>query len=221
MDQINPVLLWILDHPITWPVIVFCFCVAIGSWLERKRPLVAVPDGIQPSPFPVPTSAEGKPASPKHNVQCIGFKRIEIDPQFPDLSMAALCFQNVPVSGEPIGEFGYARLKVDYHIPSTGERITEVFPAKWFDCHGPSVRIDVTTKCALIALCIGSKWTADRIIEDSEDWRGEFRVECVDLPLGQIKIVATLLGEHNLSIAPVVGILTLGENGAATFNCIA
>ena len=38
------------------------------------------------------------------------------------------------------------------------------------------------------------------------------------LPLGEKRIVATLIGEGNLSIAPITGILTLEKGGSASIE---
>jgi hypothetical protein len=159
---------------------------------------------------------QSKPEPLKHNVQCLGFRHIVFDPILPELTAAALCYQNVPITGEQIGEFSSARLKVNFYRESDGEEIAEAFPAKWIDLDAPSITIGVTTKCAIIASCIAGKWGVDRLIDPSLGWVYN-NVESTKLPLGRIRIVATLFGQNNVSVPPITGTLILGEDGSASF----
>ena len=198
-------LMWLLSHP--W--------MQKHIWACNVSSTAAVP----------PVAATLKLSSPLHNVQFLGFLKIQIDPDLPELALATLCFENVLIPGESIANFRFARLRVNYSDFSTGEIVATVFPARWHN--SPDIPIDILAgekKCAVIASCIGSKWTTDSLIlvpvsPDLEYGFGgsEYRRERVTLPIGRIKIEATLIGERNLSILPVTGVLTLGESGTASF----
>jgi hypothetical protein len=157
----------------------------------------------------------GTPEPLKHNVQCVGFKHVVFDPLLPELTAATLSYQNVPIIGEEIGEFYNARLKVSFH--SDGEDVAIVFPAKWIDSDSSAITIDVIAKSAIIASCIAGRWGADRLIDPDRGWVYN-NVESVKLPVGRIEIIATLFGQSNLSVPPTIGVLTLGEDGSASFT---
>jgi hypothetical protein len=164
--------------------------------------------------------------NPIHNVQFVGFRKIQIAPDMPELALATLCFENVLISGGSIADFHFARLQVHYSDFSTGEEIAKAFLARWHD--SPAAPIDIMggeKKCAIIASCIGSKWATDALIDAPVNpaleygfGGSEYKHESVPLPLGRIKIKATLIGTRNLSIPPIEGILTLGEDGATSFK---
>jgi hypothetical protein len=148
------------------------------------------------------------PSQPKHkhNVRFVGFRQTGDTPH-----VALLCFQNVPIAGEPVGEFRSARLKITYHEPE-GKEIAEIFPALWWgDSQAAAIDINATTSCAVLASFLPGLWNAP------SDLGPRHRLQLVDLPFGQINISATLIGENNLSIKPVEGMLFLGEDGHATF----
>jgi hypothetical protein len=158
-------------------------------------------------------------AGSKHNVQCLGTTGITDPPQ-----MLALCFENVLIPNEPVDEFKSARLKVVYFSHPSGEEILEVFPARWWGTREATVNLGTKKRCAEIASFDPSHgyisdrfngWQAHQVIETKNDPN---TLLILFLPLGAIKIVATLIGEGNLSIAPFTGILTLEKGGSATFE---
>jgi hypothetical protein len=157
------------------------------------------------------------PPRPKHNVQYVGFKSIQIDPQRPGLSFAILYFQNIPIAGESVGEFRHARVRVTYRHESTDEEITDIFPARWNGEDDAAVNIGFHAQGAVIASCIGDEWTADRTIKKQAHWGTYTEVESIPIPTGTLKITATLIGENNISLAPITGILTLGNDSTASF----
>jgi len=202
---------WLLSHP--W---VRKHVYARAAILPPTQSAVT----LDPVPHPAARSKE-----PAHNVQFVGFKLFDFGSDLPGLALGLFCFENVLIPGKPIENFRFARLRVAYRDLSTGEVIAESFPAKW---HGsPDAPIDILggeKKCAVIASCIGSKWTTDSLREEPVNPRlsyglggTEYTRECFPLPLGRMKIEATLTGERNLSISPVSGVLTLGEIGSASF----
>jgi hypothetical protein len=137
--------------------------------------------------------------------------------------MLALCFENVLIPNESIDEFRLARLKVAYYGHPSGEKILEVFPAKWCGTTEGAVDIGTEKICGEIASYnarlsiprLFSGWEAHQVMETKADPNG---VLIRFLPLGAIKIVATLIGEGNLSLTPFTGILTLEEDGSAAFE---
>jgi hypothetical protein len=187
------------------------------------RLLQLAPAGM-PLPIP-PTKAVLKPSRLNHNVQFAGFKRIQIDKDFPDLAMATLCFENVLIPDESIADFHFARLQVTYSDLNTGGVIAETFMVRWHE--SPAAPIDICAGrkcCAIIASCIGSKWATDALIDTPINpaleygfGGSEYKHESVPLPLGRIKVKATLIGTRNLSISLIQGTLTLGEDGNASF----
>jgi hypothetical protein len=203
---------WLLSHP--W--------MRTHLWAHSSK---AQQNHLPTAPQPE-TQHETRHKSPIHNVQFVGFKRIPIDPDLPELALATLCFENVLIPRESIADFRFARLRVNYRDFSTGETIAEAFPARWHN--SPDDPIDILAgeeKCAIIASCFGSKWATDSLIDVPANpaleygfGGSEYKRESVPLPLGCIKVKATLIGEHNLSIQQVSGILTLAENGNASFT---
>lgn len=228
-------LLWLLNHPVFWPVAVICGILLFASlrdlfeWTDAARQVTASnpPKAIiagSSLTISVPSRTGFEASQSTHNVHFVGFNRIQIDPDSPEPTFAALCFQNVPITGQALGEFRCARLKAEYYDAATGQKIAEVFPVRWHEFMQPTVDLSFVTRCALIASFIGNKWTADRMVEIQPnpaaeyEFEPDYRPESTDLPLGAIRIVATLFGEKNVSIAPIRGILTLDQNGVVHFK---
>ena len=160
-------------------------------------------------------TTEHSSANLRPNVRFVGFKRIAIDPDFPELVLAALCFENVLITERVVDAFGIARLRVTYVDSSTKRVIAQAFPARWHESPDTPIAIHAgETKCALIASCIGNAWTTDSL--SGGGW--EYDREHVPLPLGKIKITASLIGKDNVSIRAVKGVLTLQAGGSATFK---
>lgn len=154
-------------------------------------------------------------ASPSPNVQFVGFKHIVIDPDFPDLALAVLCFENVLVAGKNVDNFTLAQLHVTYADPRTKRVIAQAFPARWHSSPDTPISIHAgETKCAVIASCIGKKWTTDSLTGGG--WQYD-RVHIL-LPLGKITITAALIGKNNVSTRRIKGVLTLQLGGSATFK---
>jgi hypothetical protein len=230
MGNFKTCLLWIIQTPIIWPVVVVCF-ILLHAWVEtmrRSRLVLCEHESVQLPPVSLPRrepQINTGPARIKHNVQFVGFRRIQIDSDFPDLALATLCFENALIPEKPVADFHFARLQVNYSDFSTGEALADVFLSRWHD--SPDAPIDICAgrkQCAIIASSIGSKWATDSLIDTPINLAleygfggSEYRHESVPLPLGRIKVKATLIGTHNLSIPPIKGILTLGEDGAASF----
>jgi hypothetical protein len=149
------------------------------------------------------------------NVRFVGFKRIVIDPDFPDLALAALCFENVLATEKSVDDFSLAQLRVTYVDSSTKRVIAQAFPARWHESPDTPIAIHAgETKCALIASCIGNAWTTDSLTGGA--W--EYDRVHVPLPLGKIKITASLVGKNNISIRAVKGMLTLQAGGYVSFK---
>ena len=179
---------------------------AEGGKIEQHFHL---PIGMTP---PQPLSQTGS----KHNVQCLGLIEVSEPPQ-----MLALCFENVLIPDVRVDEFKSARLKVTYYTHPGGEEILEVFPARWWGTKEATVNLGTKKRCAEIASynpsAFMNKWQAHQVIEMKTDPN---TLLIRFLPLGAIRIVATLIGEGNLSIAPFTGILTLEKGGSASFEDI-
>jgi len=150
---------------------------------------------------------------PKHNIQCVGFKLIKSEP----FVIAALCFQNVPTPGKLMGKFEWPRLRVIYYEHSTGQEIADMAPIQWWDKKDGIIDISAEGRDADIASYFEGKWTASEIYSDENTLQSRLHSE--DLPNGEIRINALLSGEYNNQpVAQVTGILTLGEDGTASFQ---
>lgn len=164
------------------------------------------------------TYAHNDFVKPQHNVQCVGFELISDDP----LSIAALCFQNVPTPGRLMGKFEYPRLRVIYYVASTGQEIADLCPVPW---HGPENRpneITAGVSHAEIAtfLAVAEVWRLFEVIEPSEDFDDWHKLHHIEIPAGEYRIVAKLSGfyDRQLQIKLVFGVLTLREDGTASFQ---
>lgn len=149
---------------------------------------------------------------PQHNVQCVGFKFLPDPP----LDVAGLCFQNVPIPGKLIGKFQYPRLRVVYYDNATGQEIADMCPLQWHGSeYGPS-EITAAGSYAEIAvfLTAASVW---RIFETDESSEA-FKLNHIEIPAGKYRIIAKLSGSYSLHIPPVEGVLTLDEDGSASFS---
>lgn len=150
---------------------------------------------------------------PQHNVQCVGFKYIECEP----FKIAALRFQNVPVPGKLMGKFEWPRLRVIFYENSTGQEIADLAPVQWWDDKDGIMDISAEGRDADIASYFEGKWTASETYSDEHTLQP--RLHSVDLPAGDIRIIAILSGQHGaLPVPQVTGILTLGEDGTASFQ---
>lgn len=152
---------------------------------------------------------------PEHNVQCVGFRVLVDDP----FAIAVLSFQNVPTPGKLMGKFEYPRLRVVYYEHLTGQEIADMCPLQWWDSEKDRpAEINARESHAVIATCFQGKWQASEINEPSEDFDNWHKLHSIDLPPGDFRIIARLSGAFNLSIAPVTGVLTLSEDGTASFQ---
>jgi hypothetical protein len=161
---------------------------------------------------PPPPKAE----PPKHNVQCLGVK-IE------DYAVV-IEFQNVPRYGSPLGDFHNARLCVEYRREATGELWDTVFPVRWIADGDTDVSIGITPVSAFLAAyhpTSDRKWKAlvsYGISPRDPHWKD--RIGGVPLPHERLQVKATLVGENNLTLQPIKGILALGGEGEATWTPI-
>jgi hypothetical protein len=159
-------------------------------------------------PVPLLNSAD----KPQHNVQCTGFK-VFMDDNF---ITATLSFRNVP-NGKLLGKFQMPYLRVIYYDLSTGEEVADMCRTEWWNEEGnPPAEIGSQEQYAVVASCFkGDKiWDALELVEDEAVG---MKLHSVKLPVHELHIVASL-SAYPLRIPPVEGILTLGEDGSASFK---
>ncbi len=151
---------------------------------------------------------------PQHNVQCVRFKVISED-SFP-LTFATLGFQNVPTRDWLMGKFEYPRLRVIYYANSTGQEIADFCPLRWYP-EDELTEIASEISYAQIATFLSAVpvWRFFELNENATDEWHKFNY--LEVPSGDYRIVAMLSGSHGLSIPPVTGVLTLREDGTASF----
>jgi hypothetical protein len=147
--------------------------------------------------LPPPPAPTAEPL--KHNVQCL-------DVTIED-STVTIGFQNVLIPGKPIGDFRNARLRVEYRLEATDKEWDTIFPARWACYEQDDIPIGVVPQHAFLA----SYYDTDK------EWYALSTADRTRLPIGGLKIKATLIGEGNLSLPPITGVLTLGEGGSASF----
>lgn len=203
----------------------FCFFWACFlAWRDEERKVKeltaklaaigALPNSVTEHHIHLPAPPPSLPEPLKHNVQCVG---VEIGPDFPIVRM---CFRNIETPGKPFGSFRSARLKVNYISESSGEEIAEVFPVRWIGFDEDKIEIGVKKQCAEIARQSTFGWEAlsTRAIPGEIGGR-EYTTDSTYLPSERLKIVATLIGENNLSLdKPIEGILALDQDGSASFT---
>jgi hypothetical protein len=155
---------------------------------------------------------------PQHNVQCVGFELISDDP----LSIATLCFQNVPTPGRLMGKFEYPRLRVIYYVDSTGQEIADLCPLQWYGIeNGPNeITAEVCHAQIAIFLMAANVWRLFEVNEPSEDFDDRHRLRHIEVPAGEYRIIARLSGSYHphLQIKTVFGVLKLREDGTASFQ---
>ena len=194
---------WFFTHP--W----------VKSHLSRPHQGSASTVSIPASSVPI------APEGPRDIVRFVGFETQGEEP-----TGALLSFQLDPITGEPVKNLSGARLRVTYLRKSDGKIIAEVFPAVWWDSGKGAANIGFTAQRAMIASYFQGKWTANEVVEipmylDSEieeaDSLSRTEYKPTELPIGEIKIIATIIGRRNIPYPMVKGILTLGEDGSASF----
>lgn len=155
---------------------------------------------------------------PQHNVQCVGFKVIA-DDEFP-LSVATLCFQNVPTMGKLMGKFEYPRLRVIYYANSTGQEIADMSPLQWYGTENGPNEITAEVSYAEIAsfLTLANVWRLFEVNEPPGDFDDWHKLRHMEVPSGEYRIKAVLSGSYGLNIPPITGILILAEDGTASFH---
>lgn len=207
--------------PYLWAASILCWAAWIVThpWVKThvwhlQHPAMNVASA---SVLSVPNDA----AERENSVQYVGFETQGDEP-----TGALLCFQLVLVPGEPVKDFPDAHLKIDYYQKTDEKIIAEVFPAVWWDSGKGTVDIGHRKQRAMIASYFQGKWTANEVVEipmylDSEieeaDSLSKTEFKATELPFGEIKIIATIIGRRNLSLRAVSGILTLGKDGSASF----
>jgi len=183
-----------------------------------KEPL-AQPNRVDSGVGAIPvSSALNDLVKPQHNVQCVGFELISDDP----FSIAALCFQNVPTPGRLMGKFKYPRLRVIYYVNSTGQEIADMCPLQWHGTENGPNEITAEVSHAQIAtfLTVGEVWRLFEVNEPSEDFDDWHKLHHIEVPAGEYRIISKLSGSYDpqLRIKPVFGVLTLREDGTASFQ---
>ena len=178
------------------------------SVLEASAHVPPVQNIYFPAP-PVPV----KPEPLKHNVQCIGVTAGE--------KAAQIGFINIETPNREVGNFHRARLKVRYSVAHSGEEVALVFPARWIGSDEDEIAIEFVPRYAVLAVYIGNQWHGVETVEvftSQSESESYYRRELRHLPTTQLSIEAILLGENNLSLPPFTGILTLGEDGSASWT---
>ena len=151
---------------------------------------------------------------PQHNVQYVGFQMFSDD----DFITATLSFRNVP-NGKLLGKFEMPRLRVIYYIQSTGEEIADMFPVEWWSDTGSNpMDIGSQEQYAVVGSFFNQHgfWKAVEQLEDDSSF--EYRLNSKQISTGSLHIRASLSSVTGLRIPPVEGILTLGEDGTASFQ---
>jgi len=205
-----------LQHWVSWTVAGICAFLAVFlTWREQEQKIATLAARIQvlesPASSALGSHPEREPTKP--NVQCLG---VEVGD-----GTAKICFRNVETPGKPVGDFRGARLKVEYFLDSSGEEVATVFPARWIGYDQDAIAIDFVPRCAVLAVQIDIGWCAlstTEIPSENSEAGWKWNVERTALPAARLRIKATLIGENNLSILPVVGVLELCENGNAKFE---
>ena len=148
----------------------------------------------------------------EHNVQCVGFKRCSDD----DFVFATLRFQNVPKQGKLIGKFESPSLRVIYYEASTGQEIADIKSLQWLESEYGPREVNASESYAILASYLQGTWKASEIYRDCVY---ETRmIHSIDLPATDFRIIARLSGSNQMNIPDVHGVLTLGEDGTASFQ---
>jgi hypothetical protein len=208
----------------TFGLAAFClFWACFLAWRDKEKEVEGLKTKLQAATtsvppvqniyFPTP-AVPPRPEPLKHNVQCLG---VEISPDFP---LVLMCFRNVEVPGKPMGNFKAARLKVTFYLESSGKEVEEIFPARWLGFPDQDeIEIGVKKQCAVIAMHFSTGWVAQSTVGIPAGIGWEYEIENTFLPSDRLKIVANLFGKNNISLdEPFTGILTLSEDGTASFS---
>jgi hypothetical protein len=121
-----------------------------------------------------------------------------------------------------MGKFEYPRLRVIYYVASTGQEIADLCPLQWYGMENRPNEITAAVSHAQIAtfLAVAEVWRLFEVNEPSEDFDDWHKLHHIEIPAGQYRIVAKLSGSYDrqLPIKPVFGVLTLREDGTASFQ---
>jgi hypothetical protein len=213
------VLLFVNRSEVSWKLATICTLAVILAFVAvyvrnaiSKRSLAKVSGRAL---FPAPSDI----VKPTHNVQFVEFRQLDED----YFRAATLVFRNVP-NGKLLGKFLTPRLKVTYYDHATGLEIDDFYSVGWLGEEEIVEDINVAGRIAIVAI-FTDKWRVggqdntltSRVFEDeSTPWDGRRSIE---LPFGEIRIVAVLFGNYVSSQAvTVTGVLTLGADGTASFS---
>jgi len=101
----------------------------------------------------------------------------------------------------------------------TGQEIADLCPIVWWDDKEGMTDISADGRNAQIASYFQGKWTANEQNEPAEDYDSWHQLNSVELPAVEIRIVAYLTGQYGaLSVPEVTGVMTLKEDGIASFQ---
>ncbi|CAM5998705.1 unnamed protein product [Sphagnum balticum] len=217
------VLLFVNRSEVSWKLATICTLAVVVAFVAvyvrnalNKRSLARIATS---APLPTPIAAPSEIVKPTHNVQFVEFKQLDED----YFRAATLVFRNVP-NGKLLGKFLTPRLKVAYYDHATGLEIDDFYSVGWWGEEEIVEDISVAGRSAVLAI-FTDKWRVggqdntltSRVVEDeSTPWDGRRSIE---LPFGEIRIVAVLFGNYVSSQAvTVTGVLTLGADGTASFS---
>lgn len=155
---------------------------------------------------------------PQHNVQFVEFKQLDDD----HFRAAALIFRNVP-NGKLLGKFSAPRLRVIYYDHSTEIEIDDFYSIGWWGEEEGVEDISTAGRIAVVAAFF-DKWRVggkDQLTSLSleDDYGSPELGRSIELPFGEIGIVATLFGNYvDSPVVTVRGVLTLSADGSASFS---
>ncbi|MHB1958422.1 MAG: hypothetical protein ACYCO5_05265 [Acidobacteriaceae bacterium] len=196
---------------VTSSLIVLLAFVAV-YWRERSQRMKVQETAKDLKPF-LATRAQASTSKSPHNVQCLGVEAGE--------RAAQIGFINVEIPNQDVGNFNRARLKIRYSLAHSGEEVALVFPARWIGSDEYEISIGFEPEYAVLAVYINNQWHGVETVEvltPQSEIESYFRRELRLLPSAQLRIEATLFGKNNLSLLPFTGILTLREDGSASFQ---
>ena len=181
-------------------------------WRERSQRMEIQETAKDSKPF-LAARVQASTSKSPHKVKCLGVEAGE--------RAAQIGFINVETPNEEVGNFNRARLKIRYSLAHSEEEVALVFPARWIGSDEYEISIGFEPRYAALAVYIGNRWHGVETVEvftPQSEIESYFRRELRLLPSAQLRIEATLIGKNNLSLPPFTGILTLCEDGSASFH---
>lgn len=191
------------------PVNTFSPTITINNTPPAPPPLATTQSSATP-----PEPATQKPIALTHNVQYI---RVE---KYRSSDRHVALYENVPIANQQLKRFSNVKAKIEYKNFHKKNTLLTIHPGAWADRDDLVVYMGAGEPYYLtLAVFANNQWNAAEATSHGAGWGGMvYEEEYHPLPIGDLLVTVTLVGDHGLSIPPDDFHVQILANGAVNIR---